>query len=137
MPFGLPKIEDVLLIGAALGFIGLGVAYGVEKNWRKDAEKAVVEQQNRYLKDANEQWGKVAEARNQFDEAVRDGIGKMRVLQDSITAGSAEFQKLVAADPGGKVLLTPAELAALRVLASRRAGQQAGGTNLRPANPSP
>lgn len=135
--FGLPSAQEFVLLGCAAAVVGLGLAYGVEKNWRKDAEKALVEQQNQYLKDANEAWGRVAVARNEYDEAVREGLGKLRVLQDSISAGSAEFAKLVAADPGGKVLLGPGELAALRVLAQRRAGQQASGNTLRPANPSP
>lgn len=132
---GLPNIEGLAIAGAALAIVGLGLWGAVERDGRKDAEKALIEQQNQFIRDANQQWERVAQARNEFDEAVRDGMGKLRVLTETIATGSAEFRRLVDADPNSRTALTPGELAALRLLSQRRAGQQAGGRAVQPANP--
>lgn len=127
-----------LLKAAPWILIGLAVTWAVlERNGRKDALLANEIQKNQALADANAAWARVGKAQEAFDEQVAAGLAILNQKQREMEATVEDYRKAVAADPGGRVLLTPAELGALRMLASPRR-DQAGGSAVRSSNtPAP
>lgn len=119
--------------------MGLAVMWALwERDDRKDAELALANQKTQIVTDANNAWVKVDKAREGFDEQVAVGLAKINEKQRQMEATIDDYRKAVAADPGGRVLLTPAERAALRLLSSRAADNPAGGGAVRGADaPAP
>lgn len=118
----------LLLKAAPWVLLALAVVWaGLERNGRQNAVLALSEQKNQYLEDANKTWRKVADAQEAYDAQVAAGLAKLNEKQRQMEATIEDYRKAVAADPGGKVRLTPAELAALRMLASPAGDKARGG----------
>ena len=117
-----------LLKAAPWVLLGLAVTWAVlERNGRKDALIANEAQKNQSLSDANQAWSRVGKAQEEFDEQVAKGLAALTQKQRDMESTVEDYRKAVASDPGGRVLLTPAELAALRLLTAPRRDQAGRG----------
>lgn len=93
------------------------LAWGAyERNGWQNAERRLLEQQNKYLVAANEAWSKVNRAREDFDAEVASGLAKINEKQRQLDGTIDDYRKAVAADPTGRTALTDRERQRLRLL---------------------
>ena len=97
--------------------LALALAWGAyERNGWQNAERRLLEQQNKYLVAANEAWSKVNRAREDFDAEVASGLAKINEKQRQLDGTIDDYRKAVAADPTGRTALTDRERQRLRLL---------------------
>lgn len=97
--------------------LALALAWGAyERNGWQNAERRLLEQQNKYLVAANEAWNKVNTLRLEFDEEVASGLAKINEKQRQLDGTIDDYRKAVASDPTGRTALTDRERQRLRLL---------------------
>ena len=120
--------------------LALALAWGAyERNGWQNAERRLLEQQNTYLKAANEAWNKVNTIRLEFDEDVAAGLAKINAKQRQLDGTIDDYRKAVASDPTGRTALTDRERQRLRLLVGQPpASLDPAASNVRTSNaPAP
>jgi hypothetical protein len=120
-------LAALLAVGAWGGWQYLG---------RIQAEQVIADMKMKQLEDANATWVELNEKRQQFEEEVLSGLGRLQHQVADLRAANAAFQSKVNANDNSKRALDPVERDALRMLVAVP-GKQTGGSAVRAPGQSP
>lgn len=135
---GLPTfvLKNPLASGLGVAVMVVGLWGGWQYLGKVRAEKALVEQQIKMLKDANDTWAELDVKREQFQREVLEGLANLRTTVNDLREANTAFAAKVQSNVNSRRALDPVERDALRLLATPDS-DKAGGGSVRPPFASP